>query len=170
MTDYTNKCGSCIHFRPNGKRKIGNCQFKQELSGKIYTYAAGRKACGNYEGNGLRNTSEYNTKYNPTPILTHNDCGYLDRNGICQCDKTYIHVTHLIHCADVKRCTAYINTRELTKKHNRAANDRPVTPLTRRLIYNYYKDGDSILLIAISLNRSTAVIERILKDESISSL
>ncbi len=54
MTDYTNKCGSCIHFCPNGKRKIGNCRFKQELSGKIYTYAAGRKACGNYEENGLR--------------------------------------------------------------------------------------------------------------------
>ena len=67
----------------------------------------------------------------------------------------------------MKRCTAYINTQELTQKHNRAANDRPVTPLTRRLICNYYKDGDSVLLIAISLNRSTAVIERILTEENI---
>ena len=96
-----------------------------------------------------------------------NKCGYLDRNGICQNDRAYKRGALPVHCADVKRCTSYINTQELTEKHNRAANDRPVTPLTRRLIYNYYKDGDSILLIAISLNRSTAVIERILKDEGL---
>ena len=61
MTDYTNKCGSCIHFRPNGKRKIGNCRFKQELSGKISHTPQGEKlvetmretACGT-----LRNTMQ----------------------------------------------------------------------------------------------------------------
>lgn len=166
MTDYTHKCGSCVHFCQKRNSKVGNCKLKQELSGKVYTSSATRKACGRY---GIDNFKSI-TAHVPAHIEQQNACGWSDRNGICQNEKKYIHTHSRIKCTVANKCGWCISPEELAEKHNRTAHDRPLTPLTRRLVCDYYAEGDSVLTIAISLNRSTAVIERILRDEGINSL
>lgn len=97
--------------------------------------------------------------------MKRSKCAYLGKDGICKNEAVCNRFHRRPECLSIKKCERYKNSDYLRKKHDAEAHDRPLTQLTRILIKRYFEEGDSVLQIAIVLDRSTAVIEEVLKDE-----
>ena len=90
-------------------------------------------------------------------------CAYMGIDGRCRNESICGRARKRIKCRyPLNKCGTYITENRLTKKHNKRAHDRPLTPLTSDLVHKWHEEGDSVLMIAIILDRTTTAIEKIL--------
>lgn len=90
-------------------------------------------------------------------------CAWHGVDGRCQNETKCQYKRGRIKCNyPLSNCSTYITERKAIKKHNKKAHDRLLTRDTRYLVNKWHEEGESILMIAVALNRTTTAIEEIL--------
>lgn len=93
-------------------------------------------------------------------------CAWQGIDGRCQNETKYQYQRNRIKCNHpLSNCRTYITESKAIKKHNKKAHDRPLTRDTKYLVNKWHKEGESVLMIAVALDRTTNAIERILRSK-----
>lgn len=90
-------------------------------------------------------------------------CAYRDGNGKCVNEAEAKHRNKQALCRG--KCRKYECISKVKTRHDAAAHDRELTPITRGLVRLYRGEGLTVLQIAMILDRSTGTIEEILAEE-----
>lgn len=92
-------------------------------------------------------------------------CAWLGVDGRCQNELVCQRKRNRIKCNYPQNgCRTYITESKAAKIHNKKAHDRPLTPDTKYLVNKWHEEGESVLMIAVTLDRTTTAIEDILND------
>lgn len=91
-------------------------------------------------------------------------CAWLGKDGICKDERNADKYGRRFECKKLRYCDSAITNRAMSARLAKTANDREVTPLTRRLVKMYHDEGDTVNQIAFVLQRSPKAIKEILED------
>ena len=91
-------------------------------------------------------------------------CAWLGKDGICKDERNADKYGRRFECKKLRYCDSAITNRAMSAKLTQTANDREVTPLTRRLVKMYHDEGDTVNQIAFVLQRSPKAIKKILEE------
>ena len=97
--------------------------------------------------------------------MSKRSCAWLGKDGICKDERNAARYGRRLKCKKLRYCDSAITNRAMSARLAKTANDREVTPLTRRLVKMYHDEGDTVNQIAFVLQRSPKAIKEILEDK-----